>query len=99
MSKHTKGPWTAERGYDDQGQIHPTLHTIWSEGTLLIARTCFAPASEANARLIAAAPELLEACKRLLAIVCSDSKFVCSAVELAAREAMCVAIKKAEGAE
>ena len=42
------------------------LHTIWSsDEILLIARTCFAPSSEPNAYLIAAAPALLDALTKL----------------------------------
>ena len=54
---HTPGPWRAA-AFDIE-----ELHTIWSAKDapipgILIARTCFAPASEANAALIARAPTL-----------------------------------------
>lgn len=50
------------------------LHTIWMEMTpedmpVLIARTCYAIQSEANATLIAAAPDLLEACQFALEMI------------------------------
>jgi len=60
--KGTKGKWFVE-----QNKEFPSLHHIWSdsESTLvngtLIARTCYAPLSEFNAKLIASSPELLEA--------------------------------------
>lgn len=68
MSKHTPGPWFPIESVNAETQ---GLHLIWSrskpnETGVLIARTCFAPQSEANARLIAAAPELLEACRRAI---------------------------------
>lgn len=62
-NKHTPGPWEVSI-YEE----YPTLHTIWSkkeEIPTLIARTCYAPRSEYNANLIAAAPELLEALQEI----------------------------------
>lgn len=67
MSKHTPGPWTVELNIGIRGHamIHAdqlqsgtgrkviTLAEIWGSGELC----------EANARLIAASPELLGACK------------------------------------
>ena len=54
MSKHTKGPWEA----------HETeVYFPHCAGGLSV-RHC--PDAEANARLIAAAPELLEALERLI---------------------------------
>lgn len=67
MIEHTPAPWTAERndhGWSVSGQAprpddYPKL---W-----FIARTeSNEPEDEANARLIAAAPDLLAACKLLL---------------------------------
>jgi hypothetical protein len=61
MSKHTPGPWFSQ--YDDNG-----FYEIGSEAVSL--RLAFThgegDTDEANARLIAAAPELLEALKDLL---------------------------------
>lgn len=65
--KGTKGKWTFERD-----QEYPTLHNIWSneESTLekgtLIASTCYAILSEANALLISKAPEMLEMLQYML---------------------------------
>ncbi len=61
MKAHTPGPWNVERvkEFERQPLINP-IHLIWCDG-LLLARTCFAPSSEANARLIAAAPDMLAA--------------------------------------
>lgn len=68
MSAHTPGPWRFEKEtvIDGESLAYP-LHTIWTDRSLLLARTCFAPASEGNAQLIAAAPDLLAALQSLLA--------------------------------
>jgi hypothetical protein len=65
---HTPGPWRIIADSDIG------LHLIWAEdGTsgpgILVARTCFAPASAANAHLVAAAPELLDALSELVWII------------------------------
>ncbi len=64
MSKHTPGPWLAQGRY------------IGVKGHMSYIGECGdqngnwtnEPMAVANARLIAAAPDLLEACKALLAI-------------------------------
>ena len=57
--KHTKGPWKLEDGNE-----------IWNQNTRVATIVTSHPYHEvnssANARLIAAAPELLEACRRIL---------------------------------
>lgn len=68
-AKHTPGPWTAQNdGRDiiniqhsnnDPGAISMTLAKV-------TARMTWRSQAEANARLIAAAPKLLEALKRFL---------------------------------
>ncbi len=60
-NKFTQGEWCVVKD-----STYPTLHQIWNktfQGNIptYIARTCYAPRSEANAKLIAAAPDLLEA--------------------------------------
>lgn len=58
MTKHTKGPWKIwNTGTPD----NPSLAIVASNNHL-IAQT-IGENDEANARLIASAPELLEACK------------------------------------
>lgn len=59
---HTPGPWTFDSHPD-----YP-LHYIHAleAFTPMVARTCFAPASEANARLIAAAPMLFDSLRLML---------------------------------
>lgn len=65
MSKHTKGPWNALPA-DEYGMIDVLANTDM-EGTL-VSRLYVCPNAEekANANLIAAAPDLLDACKRAL---------------------------------
>lgn len=58
--KGTLGSWIAEENMEE-----PRLDTIWSN-EFLIAKTCYSPASKANAKLISAAPDLLQVCQKLI---------------------------------
>lgn len=65
--KGSKGNWSVE-----QCKEFETLHLIWStseksilDNGTLIARTCYAPLSKANAQLIAHAPQMLEILKQI----------------------------------
>jgi hypothetical protein len=53
----TPGPWTAEQYHDNEWQIDAARDAVATTAF------CFAPESTANARLIAAAPELYEAAR------------------------------------
>jgi hypothetical protein len=96
MSKHTPGPWDW-RGKSD------TLHTLHDRGEYQYGKRVLAPTyeydagagvevSEADARLIASAPDLLEACKAAMvallpltadvAITIVDEKAVAEAMRL-----------------
>ena len=73
--KFSQGEWSIEEDSTYNG-----IHFILCESELshipqLVARTCFAPDSIANARLIAAAPELLNALISVLNIM-NDSEGV-----------------------
>lgn len=61
MSRHTPGPWTYEQTHNDD--------IIWA-GNFEVATMVYdrnvVPAVEANARLIAAAPDMLEALELLV---------------------------------
>lgn len=61
-AKHTQGKWEVSPCNE-----HDDLHYICAiPNNIVVARTCYATQSEANARLIAASPELVEALKGLL---------------------------------
>ena len=62
MTQHTPGPWTTSR---DAVPSHHTQITVYAESSGERVATVFQ--TEANARLIAAAPELLEAASYALA--------------------------------
>jgi len=71
--KHTPGPWNAAP--NDQGQTQAPICTVWDSNVLGYGHVvAYVPVIhcrknmpyEANAHLIAAAPELLEACKAQL---------------------------------
>ncbi len=57
---HTQGPWVADAVSSDTFLIHVEHHTMW-----MVAKTY----TKADADLIAAAPDLLEALKELAFIV------------------------------
>ena len=73
MSKHTPGPWhlSFETEYGDFGSvISRGLVGIVSETeTICEFNDLYSPQTGANARLIAAAPALLEAAKRCMTIL------------------------------
>jgi hypothetical protein len=81
MSKHTPGPWTAEHGSDD-------YFYVATEDGVSFPRD----EQKANAHLIAAAPEMLEALKLVRESGLAD-EYGASAVE----DAINAAIKKATG--
>ena len=65
--KHTKGPWKLKAVYG--GQEVRVKDGTWPQGTRPLAvtkNTGWEEENTANAHLIAAAPELLEACKEAL---------------------------------
>lgn len=71
---HTPGPWEAKRLTDGDGEPYETLYMahIDIEGVCMVWAPVGHSEQEANAKLIAAAPELLEALKEVVAI--SDRK-------------------------
>ena len=92
VSKHTPGPWdihVGNLGADARGQQQMVM--ICSED-MRIATMFSVQDRDANARLIAAAPELLEACKAAMRL---DYFREHSALALQVQ----AAIKKAEGAQ
>lgn len=98
--QHMPGLWTVEREDEWSGEkLSAPLHTIWSGKALLIARTCFAPNSASNARLIASSPVLLAALKALAAACNGQGPYPVEAREMAlaaARAAIALAEQQAE---
>jgi len=86
MSKHTSGPWEAyhsvgagwnvRKQHEREGYngLAPICSMAWFQFT--IPEIIDDQISEANARLIAAAPELLEACREALTFVGPMDSFV-----------------------
>lgn len=73
MGQHTPGPWEVDRDYPgdvicEQGDVAATWCKEDVGKTLRIGESAFSTReeAEANARIIAAAPELLEALKSAL---------------------------------
>jgi len=62
LTPHTPGPW-----HDDGYRIHaPTMHEDKRNGRLIVEYKHVEDFNPADGPLIAAAPELLEACKQLV---------------------------------
>lgn len=73
--QHTPGPWTLGDG--SPGVYGPGYAVVGADGVMILARVNGQgypigigkhPASDANARLIAAAPEMLEALRTLMVL-------------------------------
>jgi hypothetical protein len=82
-AKHTPGPWTSREAFASV----PTMHVLRPSGSHLCSLT--GKDREANARLIAAAPELYEALREIYKRAQQDSykpsmAFDISAIALAA---------------
>jgi hypothetical protein len=69
MSKHTPGPWTAEPNGGDDDDLRKLFicANTGAETTIAEVFTGLEEDAEANAALIAAAPDLAEAVRELLA--------------------------------
>jgi hypothetical protein len=99
MSKHTPGPWYASL----DAVVSILGGPGWSVGP--IGRTVAATPntldedSDGNARLIAAAPDLLEACRELVADLFKHATFGLNEHEVEMLRKGLAAIAKAEGTE
>lgn len=110
MSKHTPGPWTYQpaRNYEGfsiapRGTL-PTLAAVQmphgNPRLINITAFNFPGETEANARLIAAAPDLLAACKRAFALIDDEEnnkQIVQMSGSFGLWGALLAAIEKAEG--
>lgn len=95
MSNHTPGPWLHVEGTHFVGTDDADTQTICYTDDHRNRRKRSQAEHEANARLIAAAPELLEALKGLIN-VCTHPQSTKADMKQIAREAR-AAIAKAEG--
>ena len=101
MSKHTPGPWTAVKnsayweidGPDDFGGVADTCAS--SAGEPDFGRSM--ALGEANARLIAAAPDLLSACRGLLDAIHDSMTHESQNHHREQIDAAFAAVEKAEG--
>lgn len=93
-TKHTKGPWLYER----QHKFFSVRHVRDDEWTVVCETLLYSPEDEANARLISAAPELLELLKSSLESLQMESECDgCTVYPCTQCRAKAV-IRKAEGA-
>ena len=104
MSKHTKGPWHVVLSDNATPHImHENAHDM-SDISDISSRVCVMPAeitysynSLANAKLIAAAPELLEALEIMVEFVANVHAGKTNRICYAALDAARAAIAKAKG--
>lgn len=71
-AKHTPGPWQTDRNNVHSGQIATVHHCLNNDWVEIWSPDAFAETEEmqeANARLIAAAPELLDALEDLVSFM------------------------------
>ena len=105
MSKHTPGPWEADRAKMDEGGHYYQIDGQQLVGNLpyTVADTlnrhfCISPDEDAaNAHLIAAAPELLEALKDVLPLAIAYLKGAPTHPDNEKLSKAVAAIGKAEG--
>jgi hypothetical protein len=73
MSKHTPGPWQIKRHFDPGYKfISAQKHTALAQVVWCMEDEDRSPECEANAHLIAAAPELLEALEKVFTVMNDD---------------------------
>ena len=103
-AKHTPGPWQAETAATcgSDGNVRITEWFVRRDGdSMAIANDITDPEteeiSEANARLIAAAPDLLEACQQWISE--RDNPSPCLVMKQQAEKKIRAAISKAKGGD
>jgi hypothetical protein len=63
MSKHTPGPWLTTESTEHWGRVNVTVQAAFTANEIATAWQGTTDVNRANARLIAAAPDLLEVLK------------------------------------
>jgi hypothetical protein len=63
---HTPGPWLTTESTEHWGRVNVTIQTAFTANDIATAWQGNTETNRANARLIAAAPELLEALEELM---------------------------------
>lgn len=97
-AKHTPGPWTLSEECSREGLLSRLVYGPHLMVAIVRTETQAGPIGDANANLIAAAPELLEALEQTIAAVDTLPLAVeCPALEQAVDRAR-AAITKASGA-
>jgi len=76
MSKHTPGPWRLIVGAEGYYSVVSECKNLKDEDRIICDNTEYYPkeATKENARLIAAAPELLEALKAIVYGLCKEDE-------------------------
>jgi len=95
-TQHTPGPWQTDRNNVHAAQIatiHGCTNSDWVEIWSPAAFAASEETQEANARLIAAAPELLEALDRIADMCAAPPNFSDKTIQ----DIACAAIAKATG--
>ena len=92
MSKHTPGPWALDEGWEESGGDTCVVNRSHDGEDWDVCRVY---SSKANARLIVAAPDLLEACHKFLYAMKTSG--MSNGAIRAAEDACRAAIAKAEG--
>lgn len=96
-AKHTPGPWKWESGYHETPGNYSELLDRYGERVVGSCDGCAIIFSEADARLIAAAPEMLKELKHLRSLVGSAIYNGISIPGLATMNGADAIIAKAEG--
>ena len=64
--KHTPGPWLTTESTEHWGRVNVTVQAAFTANEIATAWQGTTDVNRANARLIAAAPDLLEACELIV---------------------------------
>lgn len=96
--KHTPGPWQIEFGHTQTASGIQYWQVTDGADAICCNQFCYAGDAEANARLIAAAPDLLEAAKDVLKLFRYHTEDAADAADFAAAVEIQIeaAISKAE---